>query len=122
MDKYTIERNIKFKVSGRFESETQAIRSAKEQYGKTFGSECITSFTTGDVFTSIEESNWKVAQLEHILTHDEFLDKLKDLGCVELFANHYYCESKNKYFFVTSHKAYTWSSDDMNIETICFES
>lgn len=121
MNRYTVERNIRFESCGRFNSEEEAIQAAKEQYKKLFGANDIAGCVTGKSFTSIYEDEWKVTNVKHILTHDEFIEKLINMGCKEIFDNHYYSDKLKRFYFVMSQKAYTWSTDDLDVDTIKFE-
>lgn len=122
MNKYTIQRNIRFKASGKFETEEEARKAAKEQYKYLLGKDSITCFAAGNAFASVSESDWEVTKVEHIVTYEETLKKLVDTGCIELFNNHYYDAANDKYYFLTKQKLYSWSNKDFEVETTYFES
>lgn len=121
MNKYTIQRNIKFKACGKFESEEEARRAAKEQYKKLLGSENITCFASGDAFASISEDAWETTKIERVITYEETLKTLHNIGCKELFNNHYYDAMNDRYYFITKQKMYSWSNKDFEIQTTYFE-
>ena len=121
MNKYTIQRTLRFKASGKFETLGEAITAAKEQYKNLLGKESLTCFAEGDAFASVSESDWEVTKVEHIVTYEEILKKLTDAGCIELFNNHYYDTINDKYYFLTKQKLYSWSNKDFEVETTYFE-